>query len=105
MSAEPIMGESRIQHLERMLLRSRAFKRLFLDDKTGALKEDAEIVIRELAHFCHVTRPSYKISPKSGTIDPLATHVAEGRREVFMRITSLIGREETIRKTLEEIEQ
>lgn len=82
--------ETRRQYIHRLINRRRAFKAVFQNER-GELTADGKIALRELADFCHVKRPSYKVSPRSGTIDPLAMAVAEGRREVFLRIARLLG--------------
>jgi hypothetical protein len=48
------------------------------------------VVLADLAHFCHYNRPIPKISPITGSVDPIAMAVAAGRHEVFLRIIEMI---------------
>lgn len=62
--------------------RARAYRALF--DPTGERQIDVGIVLADLARFCNVNKPSIRLA--GDAVDPLATMVAEGRREVFLRI-------------------
>lgn len=68
----------------RMVSRSQAYKRCFMDD--GKITPDADIVLRDLAKFCRANQPTTVISPVSRTVDPIASGIAEGRREVWLRL-------------------
>lgn len=48
------------------------------------------LALAELASFCHVDR-SCVIVAKDGRVDTHATAVAEGRREVFLKIQQMLG--------------
>ena len=48
------------------------------------------VVMADLAEFCHYSRPTTKISPITQSVDPIAMAQAEGRREVFLRIKTMI---------------
>lgn len=50
---------------------------------------DGKEVLKDLARFCHADRTSLVVS--NGKIDPIATAVAEGRREVWLRIADFNG--------------
>ena len=63
-------------------VKAQAYKRLFQGP-------DAEIVLADLAKFCHDNRTSIVIG--GGRVDPYATAVAEGRREAFLRIRDYTG--------------
>lgn len=52
---------------------------------------DARALVALLAEFCHARRSSIIVSPGSGTVDPLATAVAEGRREVLLWLMAKAG--------------
>lgn len=71
----------------RMLIfgRQLSYKAIFLD-KFGKVKPEAVYCLADLKRFCCADSTTVRISPKSGQIDPLAMAMAEGRREVFMRI-------------------
>lgn len=73
-----------------MLGRARAYKRL-LTDAQGKVSPVAEPVLRDLARFCCATKPTIRMRPDGGGIDPIAMGVAEGRREVFNRIGAMLG--------------
>lgn len=70
--------------LQRILRRKYAYRRLFLGD--DGLSADGEIVLADLAKFCKANQSTVVVSQKSQQVDPIATAVAEGRREVWLRI-------------------
>lgn len=45
-----------------------------------------ERVLADIFRFGGMMQPSIRVSPQMGTIDPLAIAVAEGRRELALRI-------------------
>lgn len=49
----------------------------------------AAVVLRDLAHYCYACKPTLKISQVTQQSDALAMAFAEGRRDVFNRITAL----------------
>ena len=51
----------------------------------------SEIVRRHLAKFCCMEASTVRISPMTGAVDPLATVMAEGRREVWLAIHADAG--------------
>lgn len=55
----------------------------------GDLGPAADVVLRDLARYCYATKPTLKVSPVTGKTDPLAMAFAEGRRDVFNRITAM----------------
>lgn len=55
----------------------------------GALTPAAEIVLADLAHYCYARKPTLKVSQVDQHADPLAMAFAEGRRDVFNRITAM----------------
>jgi len=80
-----------------ILRRSRAFRSVF--GVAGKRTKDQEIVLKVLADFCRSNKSSVTVSPIHRQVDPLATCVAEGRREVMTRISHFIqlDQEELIR--------
>ncbi|HBZ17503.1 MAG TPA: GTP-binding protein [Pantoea sp.] len=80
-----------------ILRRARAFRSVFGTTKNRT--RDQEIVLKVLADFCRVNKSSVTVSPIHRQVDPLATCVAEGRREVMNRITQYLqlDQEELIR--------
>lgn len=79
-------------HTQRRLDRARAYRSCFMAD--GQFTKDGEDVYKDLAQFCHFFRTTAKQSP-AGNMDPIASAMAEGRREVFLRILAQLGLSET----------
>ncbi|MEW6485377.1 GTP-binding protein [Tatumella ptyseos] len=71
------------------LRRARAFRKVF--GENGKRSKEQEQVLKVLADFCRVKDSSITVSPVSRQVDPLATCVAEGRREVMNRIQHYIS--------------
>jgi hypothetical protein len=88
-------------HLKRLLSRSTAYQRTFLGDD-GRPDADAAIVLADLKRFCYVERTTAKVSLTTQTIDPLAMAFAEGRREVFMRLTGFLHLDDATIRNLTE---
>jgi len=88
-------------HLKRLLSRSTAYQRTFLGDD-GKPDADAAIVLADLKRFCYVERTTAKVSLTTQTIDPLAMAFAEGRREVFMRLTGFLHLDDATIRNLTE---
>jgi hypothetical protein len=86
--------------LKRLITRKQAYQRIFLGDDSSPHK-DAEIVLADLKRFCYVERPTIKVTAQQ-TIDPLAMAVAEGRREVFMRIVQFMRLDDATISALKE---
>lgn len=71
--------------LRRIISRRNAWRDVFRS-KDGELNKSGVEVLADLQRFCHDTRPTIKISKTTGMVDPYAMAIAEGRREVFLRI-------------------
>jgi len=69
-----------LDQFARLIFKSRAYKRLF-----NLESQDAQVVLNDLRKFCGADQPSIRVG-NNGVIDPYATAVAEGRREVWLRI-------------------
>jgi len=65
------------------------YRRCFTNE-AGHLTSDGEAVLRDLAAFCRADRSVLTLSPVTRTVDTHATMVAEGRREVFVRILQIL---------------
>lgn len=65
---------------------SLAWKRALMTDD-GELSADGKVILADLRKFCRAYESTAIVSPVSKTVDPLASMLAEGRREVFHRIT------------------
>ncbi|MBU9282330.1 hypothetical protein [Burkholderia multivorans] len=70
--------------------RREQYRRCFCDER-GKLTPAGEAVLADLAQFCRANQSTVITSPVQRTIDPLATMVAEGRREVFVRLIQILG--------------
>lgn len=71
-------------------LHRRAFAYRALFKTPGAdLAPAAAIVLKDLARYCYASKPTLKVSQITGNSDALAMAFAEGRRDVFNRITAL----------------
>lgn len=74
--------------MERLLAKIRrrkyAYRRLFLGE--NGLNADGQIVLADLAKFCRANASTAVVSPISRSVDPIASAMAEGRREVFLRL-------------------
>lgn len=55
----------------------------------GELGPAAEIVLRDLARYCYANKSTLKVSQVTQQSDAIAMAFAEGRRDVFNRITAL----------------
>lgn len=80
---------SLVGHVRRLLSRRNAWRSLFRDEG-GGLKPSALEALADLQRFCYANRPGIKVSPQTGQIDPYAMAVAEGRREVWLRIAEYL---------------
>ena len=87
--------------LRRILHRSRSYKRVFLSDN-GDVGFDSQTVLSDLRRFCFHDRPTTQISRMTGTVDPIASAQAEGRREVFLRIMKMVNLEPAAIERLQE---
>ncbi|MBU9378712.1 hypothetical protein [Burkholderia gladioli] len=66
------------------------YRRCFFDE-SGRLSAAGDAVLADLAVFCRADRSTVMTSPVQRTVDPLATCVAEGRREVYVRILQILS--------------
>lgn len=55
----------------------------------GTLAPAADVVLADLAHYCYARKPTLKVSQVDQHTDALAMAFAEGRRDVFNRITAM----------------
>lgn len=73
--------------LQRLSRRAAAYRAVFKPSEEPT--DQAEIVLRDLANYCYANKPTLKVSNITQQTDPYAMAFAEGRRDVFNRITSL----------------
>jgi hypothetical protein len=74
-----------IERLKQLFARRHAWRERFRDEN-GALNAAALPILADLQRFCYATRPTIKVSPTTGQVDPYAMAIAEGRRECWLRI-------------------
>lgn len=80
--------------LEKLRRRRYAYRRLFLEG--DGMSADGQIVLADLAKFCRATSSTAVVSPVSQRLDPMAMAMAEGRREVWLRITGHLHIDEKV---------
>lgn len=59
--------------------------------RANELSTGGEIVLRDLALYCYAGKSTLKVSQVDQHVDPLAMAFAEGRRDVFNRITAMLN--------------
>jgi len=87
--------------LQKVLNRKYAYRRLFLTDD-GDPNAEAEVVLADLAKFCKANQSTAVVSQKSQQVDPIASALAEGRREVWLRIMAHLHLDERLKLNLNE---
>jgi hypothetical protein len=90
--------------MEKLLAKIRkrrySYRRLFLGD--NGLNADGQMVLADLAKFCRANASTAVVSPISRSVDPIATAMAEGRREVWLRIMGHLHLEDRVVLNLNE---
>lgn len=76
--------------LDRFIDKRQAYRSTFLRTTDGKPDRATQAVLQDLSKFCRANRTTITHSPVTGLIDSHAMAVAEGRREVFMRIAKFI---------------
>jgi hypothetical protein len=76
-----------IAHLKAKLLRRYAYKEVF-GQHTDKWTQAQSVVMRDLADYCNAYRTT-SLRPSEGPIDPIASAIAEGRRQVYLRIVAM----------------
>lgn len=89
--------------LQKLRQRKYSYRRLFLTED-GKLNPDGEKVIADLKRFCRANASTAQVSPIRGSIDPIAMALAEGRREVFLRVMAHLHIEDRVLFNLKEDE-
>lgn len=74
----------------KLFRRRMSYKAIFLTDR-GELSPAGRIVMADLTKFCRGLTSTTVVSPTSGMVDPHASGLAEGRREVWLRIMKELG--------------
>lgn len=84
-------ARSAMRNMGNKLFRRRmSYKALFLTER-GDLSPAGKVVLADLTKFCRGMTSTTVVSPVSGTVDPHASGLAEGRREVWLRIMKELG--------------
>lgn len=65
--------------------------RLWRNPEGGELGPAGETVLKDLANYCYARKPTLKVSQVTQQSDALAMAFAEGRRDVFNRITAMLN--------------
>lgn len=71
-------------------LRKRDIIRQGMLDDHDNFQPWARVLMHDLGKFCYLGRPTTKVSKITGSVDPIACAVAEGRREVLLRILEML---------------
>jgi hypothetical protein len=82
-----------LAQIDRLKTRSRSYKACFMDEREHMTRA-GEIVLADLKRFCRLESSTVTVSPVSRIIDPLAMALAEGRREVALRIVHYLNLDE-----------
>lgn len=85
----------------RLRRRRLAYRRCFMDAE-GRIHPSAEIVLADLKRFCRAAGSTAVVSPVSKAVDPIAMAMAEGRREVWLRLTAHLYLDERTTYNLQE---
>lgn len=87
--------------IQRFLYRKRDYQSLFLTPN-GTPTAAGERVLKDLARFCRANQSTAVVSPVTRSVDPVASALAEGRREVYLRITRHLYLDESYLTKLEQ---
>jgi len=89
-----------IDLLAKLRRRRYAYRRMFLGE--NGLNADGQIVLADLAKFCRANNSTAIVSPVSRSVDPIAMAMAEGRREVWLRLMAHLHIDERVVFNLDE---
>ncbi|KNE28159.1 Bbp19 family protein [Achromobacter spanius] len=73
--------------IQRMFRLRKAYRVAFMGERGMSQDTARRVVMQDLERFCRVNQSSVVVSPVSRVVDTHATCVAEGRREVFNRLS------------------
>jgi len=89
-----------IDLLAKLRRRRYAYRRMFLGE--NGLNADGQIVLADLAKFRRANNSTAIVSPVSRSVDPIAMAMAEGRREVWLRLMAHLHIDERVVFNLDE---
>jgi dihydroorotase-like cyclic amidohydrolase len=84
------------------LRRKSAYRRVFLH-QDGGMSRDQELVLADLRRFCKANSSTIMVSPVSRSVDPIAMAMAEGRREVWLRLAGMLHIDEKTMFNLQDV--
>jgi hypothetical protein len=80
--------------LEKIRKRRYSYRRMFLGE--SGLSPDGQVILTDLAKFCRANSSTAVVNPVSRSVDPIASAMAEGRREVWLRIMAHLHIDEKV---------
>ena len=83
MTRVPCLDSNLLDRVQRRFRLSSAYRAVFYG-QSNALSVPGADVMKDLAHFCHATKTTAIAGPNG--FDPIAAAMAEGRRQVYLRI-------------------
>lgn len=78
------------ERVRRLLGRKHAYQGCFQEADGETLTKQGADVMRDLARFCGAFKSNLP-RPLNGAVDPIAMGVAEGRRQVYLRILAQLN--------------
>lgn len=93
------------ERIRRLMRRMHDYAACFRVSVRGDVTEAGAAVLADMARFCGAYDTSIKVSPITRQVDPIATAVAEGRRQAYLYLLKNIRlTPEAILTTMETIE-
>lgn len=74
----------------KLFRRRQSYRHVFMAE-SGQMSPAGRIVLADLTKFCRGLTSTTVVSQVSGMVDPYASGLAEGRREVWLRIMKELG--------------
>jgi hypothetical protein len=94
------------ERVRRLLRRMHDYAACFKTSPRGELTDAGARVLADMARYCGAYNTTVKVSPISRQIDPLASAVAEGRRQAYLYLLKNIRLDpEAILTTMEDVEK
>jgi hypothetical protein len=94
------------ERVRRLLRRMHDYAACFKTSPRGELTDSGARVLADMARYCGAYDTTVKVSPISRSIDPLASAVAEGRRQAYLYLLKNIRLDpEAILTTMEDAEK
>lgn len=76
--------------IRRLLIRNQSYKHCFQEDDGQTLTKDGAYVMKDLARYCGAFKSNMPTNGH-GSVDTHAMAVAEGRRQVYLRILAQLN--------------